>query len=534
MSKFIDKKPATILWAISLIGAVLAVGLTKLANNDIWWQLGAGKFISNTLTIPRYDIFSYTAGSAKWVNPEWLFQVFIWNLFDLTGPACFTIIKLIATAFVALTLFKTTDLLVRNKNTAMWSAFMVLIAFSDRIMVRPHLFSIMMVPFFCLQLHKFRLDGRRLPWELPLLSVIWINMHGGAIMAPLIVAAFAAGETIQYLTARWVKEISHTSILRRKIISLWITVLLCIVACCITPHGIELILFPFQVSDLSSILRFTNEWGSVFEPRMDRVTTQIVLRIILVILMISYFVGRKHVRFSYLMLSILTSYLLLKGRRFSSYFVIINMPIIFYNFKGLASRMKMDPMKSNGRAYVSILIVTTLSVVFLKYGIPATIDGGRVGHPGIGMTQEGNIPAVQFIIDNNIRGRIYNEMEVGGHLMYARGPEEKVFIDGRTALYGDEFFMDYINSMRNRRFFQELDHRYEFDYILMGGISAWRRRHMHRYLWEDPQWKLVYGARDGFVYVRDIEKFGRLTTLKIHPLIEEMRHGDMNKVNIKY
>jgi len=79
-----------------------------------------------------------------------------------------------------------------------------------------------------------------------------------------------------------------------------------------------------------------------------------------------------------------------------------------------------------------------------------------------------------------------------------------------------------------------LDRRHEFDYILMSGLSAWRRRNMHRYLWEDPKWRLVYAGADGFVYVRNIDRFMKLEGLKTHPLIEQMKRVGMEEGNLKY
>jgi len=57
---------------------------------------------------------------------------------------------------------------------------------------------------------------------------------------------------------------------------------------------------------------------------------------------------------------------------------------------------------------------------------------------------------------------------------------------------------------------------------------------MHRYLWEDPKWRLVYAGADGFVYVRNIDRFMKLEGLKTHPLIEQMKRVGMEEGNLKY
>ena len=47
--------------AFVIFAAVAAAGITKIADLDFWWHLKAGQLIAATHSIPRTDVFSYTA-----------------------------------------------------------------------------------------------------------------------------------------------------------------------------------------------------------------------------------------------------------------------------------------------------------------------------------------------------------------------------------------------------------------------------------------------------------------------------------------
>ncbi|MFA4875582.1 MAG: hypothetical protein WC690_09625, partial [bacterium] len=117
----------------------------------------------------------------------------------------------------------------------------------------------------------------------------------------------------------------------------------------------------------------------------------------------------------------------------------------------------------------------------------------------------------------------FNEMSSGAYLIFRRWPGERVFIDGRTPVYGDQFYKEVVEVLRNARNFEDLDRRYRFDYLVFTTGSALREEDFQRYLWQNREWKLVYSNIDGVVYLRDEPKFRdliRKLELKHNPIIE--------------
>ena len=63
---------------------------------------------------------------------------------------------------------------------------------------------------------------------------------------------------------------------------------------------------------------------------------------------------------------------------------------------------------------------------------------------------------------------MFNDYDYGGFLIYEFYPEQKVFIDGRADMYGDEFIREYFNIDNGRENWKDLFDKYSIDYALVG------------------------------------------------------------------
>ena len=79
--------------AVVITLAVLAAGITKIADLDFWWQMKAGQLVVENRAVPRADVFSYTAQGHEYVDHEWLFQVIQYATYSVAGPAGIALLK---------------------------------------------------------------------------------------------------------------------------------------------------------------------------------------------------------------------------------------------------------------------------------------------------------------------------------------------------------------------------------------------------------------------------------------------------------
>ena len=71
-------------------------------------------------------------------------------------------------------------------------------------------------------------------------------------------------------------------------------------------------------------------------------------------------------------------------------------------------------------------------------------------------------------------GRIFNEQEYGGFLIY-NSPTQRIFIDGRCELFGEAFLSKYIEARDNPRIVSEWAEQYRFEAALTQTGSAFDR-----------------------------------------------------------
>jgi len=68
------------------IGLTAVLALRRLSDADTWWHLAAGRWIAENRAIPRTDMLSFTVPDHRWINLQWLFDLFAYALFRAGGP----------------------------------------------------------------------------------------------------------------------------------------------------------------------------------------------------------------------------------------------------------------------------------------------------------------------------------------------------------------------------------------------------------------------------------------------------------------
>jgi hypothetical protein len=107
--------------------------------------------------------------------------------------------------------------------------------------------------------------------------------------------------------------------------------------------------------------------------------------------------------------------------------------------------------------------------------------------------------AVQYLRDHPVEGPLWNEYVWGGFLIWARYPEHRVFIDGRTDIYEySGTFSDYIRIARLDTATLALLHKYDIRASLVRRDSA-----LGTLLHAAPGWTSVYRDELSEVFVYD-------------------------------
>jgi hypothetical protein len=239
--------PLTVLLA-SYIGGLTMLTAPKLfaANCDGPWHLAAGQLILGKWAIPRLDPFSFTAGNTPWINPAWLYDALLAASVWAGGMGGGVLLTALLTALIVV--LQTEHLLKRGFDfLAIIFGLTLMFAFmAPGIAMRPQMVT-MLACLVCYQLlHAARNHSRMLLW-LPLVFLLWSNLHGGLMLGMAVIGVFGLESILQQ---RW----RHT---------LWlaITGLLCAAVSLLTPYGIELYTMIHRAMTGVMIGRIS-EWGS--------------------------------------------------------------------------------------------------------------------------------------------------------------------------------------------------------------------------------------------------------------------------------
>jgi len=422
--------------------------------------------------------------------------------------------------------------LTASRTQALWGTVIFLWGLSYRVMDRPHLVGILFLALFLYVLHRHCREGTPLIWILPPLEVIWINCHGSGLMGVELPLAFAAGETVQRFLYRrsWA---ASPPVPAGRLKGLWVAAALCLVASFANPWGARIILFFREHAQMEAILRYTQEWLPLLNPHLDGIIPPLIYTIALFAALLSFAVNARGARVSHLLITIITSVTLYMGHRFGPEFLLANIPIALFNAKGFVKRVGLKAPRGYAAAWLSIGIVFLISAGAIVYGIPISLRWEMQSEMGIG-TKASYAPEamVDFLDEHDIGGLVLNDMGLGAYLIFRRWPEHRVFVDGRTPVYGDDFYRGFVEAMMNTRGFEAMDEEYHFDYVVLPAYRAWNVKGLHRYLWRNPTWRLVYAEGDGFVYLRkDGANRALIPELELesHPLVELMEQEEAKR-----
>ena len=181
--------------AVGLALFVAGLALRPMAETDVFFRLAVGEQVLTTGELPRRNLFSFTHPDHPDLDSAWLFDAGAALLFRAGGYPALVVIKALLLALV----FAGAFVLCRRRGAGPVAAAATLAAaalvMSERFVERPHLFSFAGLVAVLLILDR----GERRPrllWLAPIACALWANLHAGAFLGPVVLAAAALGSVL--------------------------------------------------------------------------------------------------------------------------------------------------------------------------------------------------------------------------------------------------------------------------------------------------------------------------------------------------
>ncbi len=181
---------AAFLWlGLVLLIALSIAFLLPITPQDYWWYLRVGRDTLSSGAVPKVDTFTFTQAGTPVVYHSWGAAVLFWLIYRLGGLSLTLLLRaaLIASAYSLVWL--TARRLGAGRLGSALVLLAAVLASSNNWSMRPQLFAYPLFALALFLLYRWQTGEKRAVWGLPLISLLWVNLHGSFVMLVLLVGA---------------------------------------------------------------------------------------------------------------------------------------------------------------------------------------------------------------------------------------------------------------------------------------------------------------------------------------------------------
>jgi hypothetical protein len=486
-------------WLVPSYGAILALAALATAllrgaymfahDGDGARHIRLGREILDRGQVLRADVLSHTRAGEPIVLHEWLSEVALGGADIAAGLPGVAVLAALLFTVAVWGVYRSAEEMGALRPLALGTGVIALLLQSIHLLPRPHLFTTALATVYLILLLRFaRTDRWSALVPLPVLMVVWANLHGGFLLAFVLMGAFFVGALLGS---------SELAGGRRAARPLGVVVVACAAASLVTPHGLEL--WTYTTGHLGGdnfLLSVTEEFRSVDFHRGYG-------RVFLVVLFAGpalWMSGRVRVSWLGAGLYLFFAAAALHSARNIPLFALVTLPWL--------AVWAEEALEGRGGAAASVLArlrrmdsgdrsLQPWGWTLAAIGLVAWALG-----PGAALYRFDPdlfpVRAVERLGEIDASGHVFNQMHWGGYLLYA-APDIPVFIDGQTDFYGEELAREYLVAMNARAGWRDALDRYGVEWTLIGA-----RQPLAQVLALDRQWSRVYTDDVAVVYRRDV------------------------------
>ncbi len=465
-----------------LMAAIAFESRTTVRDPDLWWHLKVGDWIVEHHAVPFVGIFSRTAGTHPWIAYSWGYEVLLsrsYAWFGLVGLALFGVLLTVAVAFVLFWML-------HRLSGRFWVAWILslvgCLAYLFSLMPRPVFVTMILFTIVLALLLEAQRTGRmQLLWWLPLLFVLWANIHIQFIYGLFVVGLFMGINLLQRL-ASWVGiQLAFLQPPTLPLSELMGILFACFAATFFGPYTYHLYHVVAAYSN-SHVPYFIIQELSAFSFK--------TFNHYLVLLLTAgafFAVGwPKKLDLFKLSLLIIASVVAFRTAR-DAWFVCICAAAFIADLpageRPRTPALKLPELAGVGVVFAILLWLTARNVGF------NTPDLDRA------ISREYAVDAANFVRRNSLPGPLYNHLDWGGFLIWYL-PQYPVVVDGRNDLYGDELDLLVYKSSQGESYTSD-------PYLNEAGLVLLPQKlPLAKLLTIDSRFRLVYQDPLSVVFVR--------------------------------
>ncbi len=418
-----------------------------LGDGDTGTHLRTGQLILASGSVPTTDQYSFSRTGRPWYAWEWMWDVAFAKINAWGG---LTTVALVTLAVLCLTfywLYRHSLSRSGNPVLAVMVTGLCMIESSNHWLARPHLFTFLFLVFAIWWIEKSRGASPLRLLVLPLLTMVWANVHGGFLILVLILASYSAGALLRALTN---EDRTNRKADLLSGATYAATTAGCLLASLANPYGVSLLTHIVTYLQEPTLRARTSEFQL---PNLTRIPLMALFSLDL--LAILWFAVRK--QYEYCLLIGGTAWMALGIVRHISVHSVVCAPFlaeaaIAWAVAGatrlprwpfgevLTSLMESgDELKSMRTSWRSFALPAVFALLLISGCILKVSPRFEASF----IPQRFPVKAIEFLKTQPGPLSIFSDDETGDYVIYSLFPKAHVFIDGRLDFYGSAIFPEY-------------------------------------------------------------------------------------------
>jgi len=482
-------------------------GLRTVSDYDLGWQLATGRWVLQHHQIPKADVLSYTAQGEPWTYPVGA-GIFFYGAYRLGGNA---LISWIAAAACVGTVAL---LLRRGSAVSAGIAIVGMPLLAARILPRADMFSVVLFAAFLSILWENHQTGRARLWWLPLLMLVWVNVHFGFGAGLGLVLAYLVTELLETVFGG---ERRRAALQRLRHAFPWLACTA--LATLVNPWGWGLYRALILQERANAQQQFwIAEWigtrlnWTALVTALSLGGTKGGLFLLLAIAVVAGVLALFQRQLGAAILLLGATYPPVRyvrmGALFACLVVVVGGPVLTAAMARVGSRIR--PARTCSLlATAAVVMLAALAfarsfdLVTNRYYFNVVTDSATFG---TGLSWWFPERAAEFIVREKLPGEIFNNYDAGGYLTWRLGPHRRVYIDGRDTLFGASRVQQYrelLKSPPDSELWRQEADRYDINTVLLSvarydGIQFVRLKDFC----SSTLWRPVYLDEVSAVFVR--------------------------------
>jgi hypothetical protein len=443
-------------------------------DGDLPRHILTGNLILQDRHVPNTDIFSFRTTGRPSFPHEWLSQILLGTAYRWLGLDGVVLLTALVIMFTWWLVYRRAI----HKSGSFFSALMLIalgVAASQiHVLPRPHIFTYLLIAIWITLLECILEDKARFWWTLPVVMLVWVNLHGMFVIGMFILGIYLIGDFLNQPSKVWFTSQKTKLLLLGSGLAFLTTFF--------SPSGPEIWKAIASLGSNSYITSKIPEYQSANFHLPE--TWPFIL--ILLFAMIGFARSTARASWTDVFLVVAFTGLALYTSRMIPLFAIVVTPLAARSIAGwqrveypqsrlLIIEENISKTNSTASGWIWIVAIILITSGLLRSG--RTIDpegrGNKFDHRFF------PVEATAWLETHPRDGRMFNEFDWGGYLLLRLWPDQQIFMDGHTHIYGEMLTREYEQVISLSPGWEEVLQTYEVEWViirsnspLVGALSA--------------------------------------------------------------